>query len=401
MVICTTLYFPGLIQRSDFLSSFYVAGRMAATGLVQNLYPDSTQTTLMMTQFNSYAHQILPSYPSKLNAAYMYPPLMAFLFEPISLLPPPTAFLFWQVLSIFAFGLCALIFSSLNGGRWSSYFWGGLLFFPVFQTIYIGHIGIIAGLLPLSLGYWCLMRGHPIMAGIVWSLLLLKLQFLPVVLLVIGALCLTGQLTCVIAFALGGLVLAISNIVCFGPDVAYQWLVSLRLSDAIFSDPRYTYPTYLVSSLPGAVVQLVPFLWREAVKKVFYLLAVFISMQALWVSWQLVKKVGQNCLSQVSLIFVLGAFLLPLISPHLLFYDLSILALAGMIIYGQPIFKSEPHLVRDLLLAWFFVDAYFTAIMFTKSQLAQPAILVIVLGWLYMRILKILQTQIANSSEGF
>lgn len=84
---------------------------------------------------------------------------------------------------------------------------------------------------------------------------------------------------------------------------------------------------------------------------------------------------------------------MPLALPHFLFYDLSILALVGMVIYGSEQL-SDPFLHRDLLLAWIFVDAYQVGFMFIKAPLAQPPILVIVLAVLYVRMVKVANAKI-------
>lgn len=87
-------------------------------------------------------------------------------------------------------------------------------------------------------------------------------------------------------------------------------------------------------------------------------------------------------------VFVLGIFLMPLISPHLLFYDLSILSLAGIIIYGEPRFRDNRNLTRDLLIGWIAIDLYLVTALFISRLLAQPIFLVAVLVWLYIRILQ-------------
>ncbi len=80
--------------------------------------------------------------------------------------------------------------------------------------IWIGHVGIVIGLLPLSLGLWLLVKNKPILAGLIWSLIFLKPQFLPVVLLIVAALALNGFFKCAAGLAIG-------TIISFGFSIIY------------------------------------------------------------------------------------------------------------------------------------------------------------------------------------
>jgi hypothetical protein len=386
-----------LMQRSDFLLTFYIAGRMVIEGRALELYPAPGATTLLTTSFNSFAHHLFPKLPELTTAIYMYPPLTAVLFAPLGYLPPVASIVVWQILSMLSLGVCAFLYSSIAGKKWQDYFFNSVLFLPIFHTILIGHLGIVLGLLPVAVGYWCLIQGKPGWAGLIWSLLLLKPQFLPLVLLVIGSLFLIGRFRAALAFSIGALCLIIIAVGCLGQEVAHNWLGALKLSDQIFSDPRYGYPHYLVCSLPAAVLQTLPYGLRAGAKLILYGLAVAISAHALWLARKLCKKAAGEYLQAVPIVFALGGLVLPLVLPHYLFYDLSVLALVGMVIHGNK-HLADPFLRRDLLLAWLFVDAYLILFMFIKSQLAQPLALVAVLVILYYRMVKVSYARVADET---
>ena len=375
--------------------TFYPAGRMVAEGKASQLYPDPSATSLISTFFNTYTHQVLDQLPQGKIAVYMYPPLTAYLFQPLGLLTPPLALMVWQGLSIIAYALSVHLIAVLKHKDARKYFLVSILYFPILQTLLLGHLAIVLGLLPLSVGYWLLMSKRPVLAGIAFAALLLKPQFLPVGLLIACALALNGRFRFGLAFLLGMLALGLATIMSLGPDVSYKWMLSLRLSDTIFSDPNYGYQTYLVSSLPGAVLQILPFSLRSSAKLVLYPLALAIGVHALFVAWRLIKQAGQDYLSALPFAFLVGLFVLPLVLPHFLLYDLSVLALGAVIIYTNDWTQLDRRLNRDLLLAWIFIDVYIpiAAVAFVKMHSLLPFILLAALTVLYVRILALCRGQ--------
>lgn len=391
---------PTVVQVSDFLMTFYVAGRMVVEGKASQLYPDPAATSLVSTFFNSYTHQVLDQLPQGKVAVYMYPPLTAFLFQPLGLLTPPIALMVWQGLSVIAYAISVHLIAVLKHKDARKYFLISILFFPILQTLLLGHLAIVLGLLPLSLGYWLLMKERPFLSGLAFATLLLKPQFLPVGLLIATALVLNRHFKFCIAFVLGLLALVLTTIMSLGPDVSYRWILSLKLSDTIFSDPNYGYATYLVSSLPGAVLQILPFSLRSSAKLVLYPLALVIGCHALFLAWRLIKKAGDDYLTAIPFVILLGIFVLPLVLPHFLLYDLSILAIGAVIIYSNEWTKIDRRLHRDLLLAWIFLDVYIpiAALAFVKMHALLPFVLLAGLVVLYVRILALCRAYGPNSA---
>ncbi len=387
--VAIALSMPALMQISDFLTSFYVAGRMFHEGKLDQLYPGLQATSLFNSPFNAYAHQVLDKLPRSLLAVYMYPPTTLFAFGWLGSFSPQTAHLIWQLLSIACLALCTGLFSSITKMRWSTYFWLCPFFLPLIQTIWIGHLGIVLGLLPLSLGLYLLVKDKPILAGLIWSLLFLKPQFLPVIGLVIGACVLNRHYKCLFGLLIGLAILVITTIAYFGPELTKMWLHTLSLSDEIFSSGNYGYPKHLVASLPAAITQLLPSSCSKFAKITLYLLAGALSLYTLLRCSRLMKLNGPNTSPPIILsIFTVGILLLPIISPHFLFYDLSVLTLAAMTIYGLPPLRNDRRLVRALIFNWVFIDIYLLLVMFVNNKIGQPLLLVALLSWLYWRALR-------------
>jgi len=378
-----------LMQRTDYLSHFYVAGRLVAEGRARDLYPDPLETSFTTAPLNRFAHELLPHLPAGDTVAYMYSPLVAWVFAPFSLLSPSISMVAWQLASIAALGACALLLASITGRRVSDAFWMSLLYFPVFQTLLMGHLGITFGLLPLCAGYFCLLRQKPFWAGGAWSLLFLKPQFIPTVLLVVGALTLRGHVRCLLGFS-SGLILLAALTAYLSPGIGSRWLSAMKFGDAVFTDPQYWYPVYLVSSLPAAGLHLVPHSLRHVLKLLGYGLAAVIGLHALWRSWQLMRAKAPDPARNLPVIFLLGIGVLPLVVPHLLFYDLSILAVAGVVMNGSDWSKEETLRLRRI--NWLYllsVNAYLALFMLISTRLAEPVLLVGVLVFLYVRLLSV------------
>lgn len=398
--VVATISFPSLMQVSDYLMNFYVAGKLVVAGQAAALYPSGADSSFQTTEFNRFAHEVLPDLPRRNVSIFMYSPLVAAIFAPYSLLAPAASMLAWQATSIAAFLACAALTARSTQQSFSRTLAHGLFYLPVFHTILIGHLGVTLGLLPLCAGYFVLCRNRELLAGVLWSLLLLKPQFVPVAVLVSGALLLNRRYRCATGLALGLVLLAGVALLCLGVSVFFQWLAALKLSDTLFSDPRYGYPAYLVTSLPAVLLQAFPMDWRDAMKVPVYLLAALLVGHALWMSWRLLRGNPADS-SNLQLVFLIGICVLPLILPHLLFYDMSVFAIFGMIAYCGPLADRQFSALRAnhwcYLLA---LNAYALLWLIGMTKLAQPAVLVLITAWLYMRLMRAAGCIIAHQTSG-
>jgi len=389
LIISIPITQPMLVQKSDFLFTFYLAGRLVAAGRPMDLYANPTAINMLNSAFNAYAHQAFPTLPPNSTAAFMYPPITAVVFVPFSFLPPPVALLSWQVLSILSFCLCSVLLSRTTGGNGFNSFFSGLLFFPILQNIAIGQLGIVLGLVPLSLGYWLLQRERPIAAGFALSLLFLKPQYLPAALLMALALSLTGRIRCLLALLVGILSLVLVSVQLFGAPLFSCWLCTIKLANKIYVDPHYGTPSHLLGCLGPAVLQLLPVEHRLAAKMAFYPISAMIGLGALLRCRSLIKAAGKQYLLALPFVFAVSILMLPLTMPYLLYYDLSALAIAGLVLYGIERFRLNPAARRDFILAWVFADGYLIAVLALGKQFVQPITLIAFLGLLYFRVLKV------------
>ena len=381
---------PKLMQGSDFLMTFYLAGKLVTLGRSGDLYPPLTATSFLETPFNQFAHQTLPALSQAATAIYMYSPLTAVIMAPFGFLTPEAAMVAWQVFSILCLLLSALLMSHATGRSALTFFFTAFLFLPVFHTLLIGHLGIALGILPLALGYFLLSKEKFFLAGLAFSLLALKPQFFPIALLTAGALALTRRFHCALGLALGALIMSLLSVLACGPDILKVWFASFRLSDTIFSDPRYGYPKYLVCSMPGALVQLAPMSARSLAKLSTYGLGGAIGLHALWAARAQILK-APDWKQALPVVFLIGCLVLPLVLPHFLFYDLCIMALAGMIVFGHK-WKALDVTLRAHGIAYLTVcNIYLIAWMFAGINIWGPVVLVVLLSVLYLRVMHFLK----------
>jgi hypothetical protein len=387
---------PNLVQSSDFLFTFYLAGQLLAAGRPLDIYADPAAANLLNSAFNAYAHKVFGNLPASLTACYMYPPLTALVFVPFGYLAATMSLLAWQGLSILALCLCTYLLAGRTSKGWPNLLAGAILFFPIMQTLVIGQLGIVLGLLPLSIGYWLLLRGRQLLAGCVLSFLFLKPQFFPVALLVSLALALAGRIRCLAAFTIGTILLVLLNLQLFGAPVFESWLCTLKMANLIYTNPQYTAPNHLLSCLCPAVLQLLPFDMRLTAKMIFYPISAIIALHALLTCRRIIKAAGNRYVEAIPFVFVLSILVLPLVMPYLLYYDLSILVIAGVLVSGQDFFRSNRPAMRDFILGWLFIDVYLIAVLALGKQLVQPILLVAGLGLLYSRALKVSQSWAKN-----
>src|SRR4030095_2725356 len=188
----------------------------------------------------------------------------------------------WQALSVFALGLSCLLLSRLTALKTSDAFFLSFLYTPVFLTLWAGQLGLGLGLLPLSAGYFLLMRQRPLAAGFVWSVLLLKPQYFFPAAFVALACAVRRRYRALVGIMLGLTVLIALTILAFSPSVTLQWLLSHRVSDAYFFEGLQGIPNHLLTGLPANLMVLFPVNERRAVKFPLYAGAAALWLFGLW-----------------------------------------------------------------------------------------------------------------------
>jgi hypothetical protein len=247
------------------------------------------------------------------------------------------------------------------------------------MAVLIGQAGIPFGLLPLSIGYWLMSTGSPLAAGFAWAGLALKPQFLPAAGLMSVAYAVTGRVR-----LLGGMILGLGvwlalNYFLVPQGTLAAWIQSLRLSDAIFSGDDYQVPVHLLASIPADLVMRVSPEARVSLKPVLYGLSVGLGLLALWQCRKILRSQLPDELTRLA-VFSTSLAILPLTSPHLLYYDLVTLFPMGLILLDTK--WSKPPLEglrRMVIISWSSISAYFVFFSFVGQFSPSSLILLLIL----------------------
>jgi Glycosyltransferase family 87 len=378
-IVFTDFADPGATDSSDYVSSFYVAGRLAAAGEFDRLYPGPDAVSFRDSPFNDSAHQLLPRLHKGTTTNFMYPPIVAWVFAPLSVLPPHVSLLVWQAISLSALGLACLLLSRTADVRARDLFLLSSLFFPTFMAVLIGQAGIPFGLLPLSIGYWLVSRGSPLAAGFAWAGLALKPQFLPAAGLMSMAYAVTGRMRLLSGMILGLCVWVALNYFLVPEGTLAAWIRSLRVSDAIFSRDEYQVPLHLLASIPADLMMRSSPEARVWLKPVLYGLSVGLGLLALWQCRKILRSRLPEELGRLA-VFTTSLAILPLTSPHLLYYDLVTLFPMGLILLDSQ--WSRPPLEglrRMVIVSWSSIGAYFLFFSFVGHFSPSSLILLVIL----------------------
>jgi hypothetical protein len=378
-------------QESDFIMTFYVAGQLVLAGRSNELYPAPDAGSFVNSSFDKATHELLPHLPETSTGAYMYTPLVAGFFAPLSVAGPNYSLLIWQVLSVLALGFSCWLLAKVSGEKPSELFFLASLFAPVFLTLWAGQLGLGFGLAPLCAGYYLLIRRRPLAAGLVWSFLLLKPQYFLAAAFVALVLALGRRYRTFAGMTVGVVVLLASTVVFFSPELTLHWLQSHRVSDSIFSAGVHGIPSHLITGLPANLMVLFPPDARATLKWPFYAAAALLWLVALSSGFKLARAKLSNS-TLISLLLVLGVALCSLTLPHLLYYDLCVLLPAGVLLLAKNGPLGSQSGIRSIgVIGWVVVSAFLPFLLiFTEQKLLPLTLELILLGLLglFWRMLK-------------
>jgi glycosyl transferase family 87 len=374
-------------QESDFIMTFFVAGKLVLAGRSIELYPEPRAESFVDSAFDRAAHEFLPHLPKASTGAYMYTPLVAGFFAPLSLAGPNYALLIWQALSILALAFSCWLLARITAGKTSDVFFLAFLYAPVFLTLWAGQLGLAFGLAPLCAGYFLLLRQWPLASGFVWSFLLFKPQYFLAAAFVALILALCGRYRAFTGMTLGVVTLLGVTVVVFSPELTMQWLQSHRVSDSIFSSGLHGIPAHLITGLPANLMILFPSDARAALKWPLYIGAALLWLVGLWYGVKLARaKLADS--TWISLALVLGVVLCSLTLPHLLYYDLCVLLPAGVLLFAEngPL-PRQICLRSTAVTGWIVVSAFLPLLLAFTEQRMLPLILELILSALFVVLL--------------
>ncbi len=295
-------------HESDFIMTFYVAGRLVSDGRASELYPDPIAKTFVNSRFDKAAHEYLPKLPKDSTGAYMYMPLVAGFFAPFGWLNPNLSLLLWQAISVLALLWCCRELAALTAAKTREMFFLAFLFLPIFLTLWAGQLGLTFGLLPLCLGFSLLVKNRPLLAGVIWSILLLKPQYFLAAAFVSLVQLLSGRYRAFFGMTLGVIGLLLITLVGFGPALTLQWLLSHQVSDAMYSSGQQGIPSHLITGLPANLMILFPVAQRAALKWPLYFGAAMLWLMGFWYAIKLAKPQIEN-LPGLAVALTIGVFM--------------------------------------------------------------------------------------------
>jgi hypothetical protein len=257
--------------------------------------------------------------------------------------------------------------------------WASTCFAPIFLTLWLGQLGLVFGLLPLAAGYLLLTKGKPALAGFVWSILLLKPAFLIVAAVNVIAQILAGKFRC-LAGLIMGLVLVVLITWCFcGAGELNGWLSQfLQFSLQPQADPR------LDISFTNSVLFFGPDK-RVALAPLCCMTSLVIALGGLVQLRTLAKTEGKGD-ELIPLSTLVGTLLVPIVSPHLPFCDLSVLMMVALIAFCIERREHMEFRIQTLArLSWLAVNGYALLFYFNRT-LAYPIEIIFVILILYLRL---------------
>ncbi len=375
-----------LVEATDFANSCYVAGKIAQSGDVSLLYPALSATDYIHSKFPEIAHQLLSTLPAGSHPVWQYSPLNAFLFSYLSFFNVETALLIWQILNGCATLAIAFLLAKSFKIRILDAFLFCFSFAPWFMMIKFGQQGIIFGILPLCLGYWFAQRNRSVLSGLCLSITFLNPKYM----LVAGlfATILFCRNRRVLPGFLMGVAFWITILLLSTPQMVGPWLHGLRLAELYFFDPHLLHRTFIYTSLPALSILNSPIESRDAAKVFCYAVAGVVGAVTLFIGIKASKRMTKQ---QFLLLALTLSFLsMPVLEPHLLFYDLAgaAIGLLGLWKLSKP---EIPNFGGISILLWLTISSYFMIFAF-KLLKPDPMVFVVILTIAYIQILRSLIT---------
>jgi hypothetical protein len=390
-MVDTNLSDPKNFAESDYVTTFYVAGHLVAAGQAESLYPAPNDSSFTHSRFDQAAHRLVPALPAQSTAIFAYAPLVAWIFAPLGKVSPNISLLFWQLISMLSLLLSAVFLSRASNARASDVLFLSSLFLPVITTLWSGQVSLVFGLLPLSAGYFLFKKDRPFLAGLVWSLVSLKPQFVFVPALVSFALVLAGRFKCFLGFFVGGIALIGLTLMFVPMTVISSWLYSLQLRETLSYAGVYKIREYLVTSLPADILLRLPIELGARIKWPIYIAAATLWLAGAWRCKKLINSTSLTEFPKISLTLAVALVLLPITSPYLLYYDLCIFVPVGVILLGNG-WRALSSVSLKLigLIGWLSISGYMVAFMTLPVHFVQPLLLQFILLALFYKLSKTL-----------
>lgn len=208
------------------------------------------------------------------TATYISPPLIAWVFVPLTLVPEPVAYVVWTLLSLAALVWTWHVVAPYEGLAKFTLLLVALALWPVMQTFYYGQPGVLL-IACVALAWWLMRRDRPFAAGAALAAATaLKPQ---VALLVPFALLASARWKPFAGWVAAGALLAAASALNVGPEGIASFWSALKLVQA---DPGHSYftiaqlfglgpLTYALLALQGVACLAVAWWRRDDLDTVF------------------------------------------------------------------------------------------------------------------------------------
>lgn len=349
--------FSKFSDNSDYSGTFWLSAKLVVDGRKMEIYPRTTDTRLETAPQNIAGHQYLTDLSPHTVTSYFYPPLVAGLYAPLALLPVKTSYFVFQIVSIIALAVsCRLLCGSKSPER---FFFGSFLYTPIIVLLWIGQSDLPLVILPYCLMYWLLSKDKPMAAGLAGSVAILKTNLALVPGFIAAILLLRRQWRMFAGFCIGSAIIVLLNIVIFGPEMCRQWIVDVKLMESDFANPSSGAAAHLAASLPRMLLFAVPHAYTGAIRMSIVLSSVVFGLIGFIACMKLTRET-KDTMDVATTALVFSSCLLPLCAQYLFYYDLSVLAVAGIIVFtrkfGNPDWAA--FLRKRFLILWVILSIY-------------------------------------------
>lgn len=386
-LVWQNLFKPVSRDSADFLFTFYSAAKTVTEGHFADLYPSLTADSFLGSSFDKFTHLLLPSVDPTIVAAFHEAPLLALILTVFTFVPITAALFVWQTISIFALYISSRLGSTFSSAKAKEIFWFSFVFFPIFHLLTIGQIGLVFGLLPLFAGYFFLKQKKDLLAGLIWSITFFKPQYLVPVGILALIFFLAARRKVLAGLAIGLITIQIASLALIPPAITQAWFHSIKLSENVFYNAAYGIPSFMVTSLSSVLLVYTPMAYKEFVHLPIYAIVLAIAGYSFFQCYAAAKK-GLND-STLDWLAIIVITITPLIAPYLLFYDLVMLILPGVLIFANAdatFAENKTKLLAKVL--WIATNIYLVLIaFFPQSPVTQPLVFMLVYAEIYRRLL--------------
>ena len=209
-----------------------------------------------------------------LHRPFASPPLLAWLFAPLTVFPEPVAFAVWTALSLVALVLAWRLVAPYEGLAKVALLLVAIGLWPVLLVFYFGQPTMFLIAL-VAAAWWLCGHDRPATAGVVLAVAtFLKPQAL---LLLPVALMFSGRIRAVAGWAAGCGALGVATVITLGPSGLSAWVTALKEVQGLPVDTEYTLThllgtglaTYMLWGLQGAVALGIAWAHRDRLEIVF------------------------------------------------------------------------------------------------------------------------------------